>query len=138
MARSPPRWLFSEERSVMRGRIGAVLLVLGALAFSTDEAQAQKAQPGIDLGSRANLFRPLWFQADSAATSALYPQQSAQPVVQKKNFWRAAGEVVAVNLGVWGYNRMGDAYDITPEGDSVYWSRISPASMLSNLQEGCV
>ena len=121
----------------MRGRIGAVLLVLGALAFAT-EAQAQKAQPGIDLASRANLFRPLSFQADSAATAAVFPQQSAQPVVEEKHFWLAAGEVVAVNLGVWGFNRIGDAFDITPEGDSVYWSRISPASMLSNLQEGWV
>jgi len=118
----------------MRRRIGAFVLAVVGMAFA-GRLDAQQAEPSIDLTRRPQIFQPL---GSSIIESPGAPAQEGTSLVEPKNFWRASAEVVAINTAVWGYNRLNDAFDVTEEGDSIYWSRISPATMLKNLQRGWV
>jgi hypothetical protein len=79
---------------------------------------------------------PALTQAErDSALGALRLQGAA--AVPEKRLLLGATEVVAVNLLVWSYNRyLADAYDAYPNGDTIYWARVSPESWKQNLQEG--
>lgn len=117
----------------MRHRV--VVLVLSAMAVVAGRLEAQRAEPSLDLARRAEVLLPL---GGASVGLPAVPAQEGTPLVEPKNFWRAAAEVVTINTAVWGFNRINDAFDVTEEGDSIYWSRISPSTMLKNLQRGWV
>jgi hypothetical protein len=116
-------------------RWGVILVTAALSAAVSVPAAAQERQDAPPLGVQPAALLPVTMDPGHAA------QDTARtPVLEYTHprfFW-AAGEVVFLNTAIWSFNRIQNAFDVTEQGDTIYWASISPSTMLHNLQRGWV
>lgn len=112
-------------------RHGSSALVLALLCGGGSLSAQQLPDPLPFAGAGAPLAPPT---AD--ALMGAVAEQTPAPGTTKR-LGLAALEVVGTNVLVWSYNRyIADAFDAYPNGDTIYWARVSLDSWKRNLQEG--
>ncbi len=95
------------------------------------------SQPLAAQESSVVFLPPTLGSADSTTALDLSPELQPVAAEQSKDFWRAFAEVQGVNLFVWAFDHfILQAYNVTSEGDTIFWTRIGWDSWKSNVRYG--